>query len=251
MPISRLNLFVHRWSSGITWLETSHVFKMIIFLQLPSKASSASCQLLHPSTLARAHTSASCLPPGHPTPSPYLRQHAKDILGLRESWNTHSNWGLQALALHLLNVHVDKDLQVCDWEGDLTDEHMAYAAIDVILPHLLQHCLFRLKAKGCKRGSRVLTWAFGALSPSPLTPRPPTPPLFHSPPAPSPLTHTLPSDRNLGLITAAGVQGAAPLGVILSMHLTQFSYAHNSVTSTSCRRPRRRRRRGRIRHVLS
>ena len=159
-------VFGHQLVAGdITRLQNDHLpaatFKVVFcIMSTPSPSG--------PPTLARtmdsrAHSSASCLPhvPGHPTPSRYLRQYAKDVLGLRESWNNHSNWGMQALSLHLLNVHVDKDLQVCDWEGELTDEQMSYVAMDVILPHLLQHCLFRLRAKGCKRGSRVISWNFG------------------------------------------------------------------------------------------
>ena len=85
---------------------------------------------------------------------------AKEVLGLRESWNPHSNWGLQALSHHLLGIHVDKGSQCSNWEADeLSEQQVEYAAIDVFLPWMLGMMLKTLKTKfKAKRGALAVRW---------------------------------------------------------------------------------------------
>ena len=66
---------------------------------------------------------------------------AKEILGLRESWNPRSYWRLATPGLHLFGVMVDKSVRVFDWEGNLMPARLQYSGLDAVLPLAVFHYL--------------------------------------------------------------------------------------------------------------
>ena len=86
---------------------------------------------------------------------------AKSILGLRESWNSNSNWGLSQLSQHLLGQPLDKTERLTDWEGTLSDEQVYYSAMDSVQPLVLRQCLVDLKdIYKCKQGMKAFLWNY-------------------------------------------------------------------------------------------
>eukprot|EP00966_Prymnesium_polylepis_P069729 1621044-Prymnesium_polylepis.1 len=88
---------------------------------------------------------------------------ATNILGLRETWNPHSKWGLAALVLHFTDCPVDKSERLTDWEASpLTEKQITYAALDVFYvchAHLILHDLSH--HWNSKRATKAFIWFYG------------------------------------------------------------------------------------------
>ena len=84
-------------------------------------------------------------------------------MGLRESWNPHSKWGLAALVRHLFGVDLDKGTRISNWEDVLSTAQQNYAVMDAVWPLSLSYFLQVLqKEYNAKQGMRAMIWNKGS-----------------------------------------------------------------------------------------
>ena len=94
--------------------------------------------------------------------SPHLRPIRPippQVLGLRESWNPQSKWGLSDLTRHLLGVALKKEQRLSNWEGTLNKEQLDYVVLDGIIPLTLYSMLHEMSTTfKIKQGGRAVLW---------------------------------------------------------------------------------------------
>ena len=84
--------------------------------------------------------------------------YAKEILGPPAPFNPNSQWGLSELCERLLGRRISKEMQISDWEADLSDKQVCYAGLDAATTLLCGVMLRSLKNYG--EGARgLLTWS--------------------------------------------------------------------------------------------
>ena len=74
---------------------------------------------------------------------------AKKLFGPRESWNPHSQWGLDSLTKHLLGKGLSKDVTLSNWEAvPLTEQQLSYAGLDPLATLLIFQMLTLIEERG-------------------------------------------------------------------------------------------------------